>query len=816
MGKASPVITNFNAGELSPMITGRVDFEKYPNGAELMQNFMPTIQGPAVRRAGTRFVAEVKDSDKRVYLQRFEFSVDQAYILEFGPEYIRFFTNNGQLVSGMTPVEVETPYVEADLFAYDGTFRLQFAQSADILYIVHPDYAPRVLKRTSTTTFVLDEFDYIGGPFYQQNITDTQVYASAPTDSVNLRATTGIFTAGLVGSYFRLEQRSVTDVKAWEPGKTITQGSERRSDGKNYTALNGATTGANRPIHTEGAIFDGDLGVQWEFTDPGYGYVRIKSVASQPAAATINVTGTVSSTGVPGGLVRLTVIGHPFLDGDAALIENVGGTTESNGSWFINLVDPNTIELAGSTFTNAYTSGGTAKTVPGAYAVATVIDRLPSNTIGRTKGTTRWSYGAWSEANGYPSSVSFFRERLCFARGQQLWMSVSSAFDDFSARDFGTITADMSISLTIASGEINDIRWMVPDRKLIAGTAGGEFIIGELTNGDPIGPGNVKVELQSSFGSRSIVPVKNGGQTLFVQRNGRRVREIGYNFSSDAFEANDATVLSEHITFSGVIDMDFQQDPYSIVWMTKTDGALVGFTWDNEQNVKSWHRHPTDGLVESVAVIPSPTLDRDEVWMSVKRTIDGVDYRYIEYMERPWQRGDALSSMFYVDSGLTYNGAAATVISGLDHLEGETVDILADGSPHPQRVVTSGTVTLQREASVVNIGLPVPCKVKSMRMEAGSQDGTAQGKTKRIHKLVLRFLDSLGGEVGPAPDMLELLEFRTPRDQMNQPVPLFTGDKVITWPHAYDLDGYFYYQNTQPVAVTLVAVMPQIFTQDAR
>jgi hypothetical protein len=183
---------------------------------------------------------------------------------------------------------------------------------------------------------------------------------------------------------------------------------------------------------------------------------------------------------------------------------------------------------------------------------------------------------------------------------------------------------------------------------------------------------------------------------------------------------------------------------------------------------------------------------------------------------RPWREGDAQSSQFYLDSGLTYSGAPATTISGLGHLEGQTVDILSDGAPHPQRVVTGGAITLQRSASVVQVGLPCPCFYRSMRIDSGAQDGTAQGKTKRIHKAVLRFLNTGGGSYGGSENALDDLQFRTAADPMGAAVPLFTGDKVVSWPDGYNTDAYMIYTNTQPTAATLVALMPQVQTQDAR
>jgi hypothetical protein len=744
MARAAPAQVAFNSGELSRSLDARTDYTKYPSGCSVMRNFIPTVQGPAKRRGGTRFIAAVKDNSKRVYLQRFEYSVDQAYILEFGDTYIRFYTwDTSTLVRGRlesppgTPVEVVTPYTQADLYNIDGTCKLRFAQSGDFLYIAHPSYQTRILKRTSATTFTLTTFETVGGPFKDVDPDQTiTVWASAQTGAgITLTASSAIFLAGHVGSLFYLEQKNVQSITAWEPGKVIALGQRRRSDAKTYEALNAATTGASRPVHNFGAQFDGDTGVQWQFRDPGYGYVRITAI---------------------GG----------------------GGTT----------------------------------------ATADVIDRLPADVVGAPNATTRWAHGAWSAVEGWPTDIAFFRERLWLARNQTLWASVSAGFDDFSRLNFGQVTDDMAITLTIASGTLNKIQWLIADKELIAGTAGNEFIIGEYSNGSPIAPGNVRVRTQSQYGSRGIVPCQAGQSVLFVQRAGLKLREIAYDEVS-GYQSMDVTVDADHITQSGIPDLDYAQEPDPLVWAARADGKLVSMTWSTEQRVRGWHRHPIGGpvgtAVESVATMPAAEGDRNEVWMVVKRTINGVTKRYVEYMDRPWQEGDEQKTQLYMDSALTYSGAATTTISGLTHLEGQVVDILTNGAPHPQRTVSGGLITLQAAYTYVNVGLPAPCQLKTMRMEAGSADGTAQGKTKRMHKMTFRFLNTGGGKGGPDDDHMEWIMFGQGAP-MDQPVPLFTGDRLMDWPKGYETDAYVQYINDQPMAVTLEGIYPVLVTQDAR
>lgn len=725
------------------MVGGRVGFEKYPNGCSILENFIPTTQGPNVRRGGFHFAGEAKDMTRPVLLVPFEYSVDQAYMLEFGHLYVRFYTwdaitkQRGLLeVSPGVPVEVATPYTSASLFRADGTPRLRFTQSGDFLYLAHPDFQQRILKRLTATSFSLVLFEAKGGPWQALNDTATTVYASAETGSVTLTASADIFTAAHVGALFQMESRDVNTIPAWEVNKPITVGARRRSDGKTYEALNAATTGTNRPVHTEGALIDGDTGVQWQYRDTGYGYAQITSVTS----------GTIAS--------------------------------------------------------------------------ATVVDRLPSQVVGSTLASTRWAFSEWSAAGGWPSDVAFYRERLWFGRGRVVWSSVSADFTDFASRSFGEVTADMGIRVELASGKINDLQWLTPDKDLIVGTAGGEFAIGELSNGEPLGPANKRSRLISSFGSRAIPPIKNAESVLFVDRSGLKARESYYDFTADGYKSADTTVLAEHITRTGATQMAFAADPDQVVWLTRTDGQLIGFTWNNEQSVRGWHRHPIggDGFVESIAVMPAAEGDRSELWAVVKRTINGVTKRYVEFMERPFREGDAQSSQFYVDSGLTYEGAATMSIAGLGHLEGCTVSVLADGAPHPNVVVTGGTIALQLATQVAQIGLPCPARYRSMRLEAAAQDGTAQGKTKRIHKLVLRLLNTGGGKYGALKPGLPMdaLLLRSSSDRMDQPVPLFSGDKVVSWPEGYNTEAYVGFEIDQPVAATIVAIMPQIMTSDAR
>lgn len=295
--KTAPIITSFNGGELSPLLGGRVDVAKYAIGCKVMEGFIPLTQGPATTRPGFVLVEEVKTSTARTWFVRFEFSEDDAYMIEVGHLYMRFYALRGQVLLAGVPYEIVTPFVGTDLTNTDGTFALRSVGTGDEIYLVHPKYPPQLLSRHSATNWTIAPVAFAPPPFGVQNITTTTVYASAATGVVLLVASAAVWTAADVNTYFYLGERDVRDVQLWEVGKAITAGAIRRSNGINYQALSTATTGAVKPTHTSGATYDGDGAVQWQFLDPGYGWVKITAFTDST-----HVAGTVVSE-IPTGAV---------------------------------------------------------------------------------------------------------------------------------------------------------------------------------------------------------------------------------------------------------------------------------------------------------------------------------------------------------------------------------------------------------------------------------------------------------------------------------------------------------------------------------
>ena len=688
MPKASPALSAFNAGEWSPLLEGRQDLAKYLIALRRMRNFYPKVQGPAIRRPGTRYVATVKDSSNKVRLLPFEFSVEQAYIIEAGDMYFRFYRNNGRIEIGGVPVEISSPYSEAQLP------KLRFVQSADVLYLFHPDLLPQKLSRTSHVDWSLDPLIPLDGPYLPTNTTSTTITPSATTGTITLTAS--------------------------------------------------AIAGIN-----DGTGFKG--------TDVGR-LVRIKS-------------------GSTWGWARIT-----------------------------------------------------------AWTSTTQVSASVQATLAGTSATKEWRLGLWSETTKYPAVGTFFEDRLALGGvskyPQRMDLSRTGDYENFAPTDpDGTVVSDHALAFTLNANNVNAIRWLLDDEKaLMIGTVGGEWPLRAANLNEALDAANPPQAKRSTvFGSADVTPIKAGNGILFVQRAGRKLMELAYSFEDDGFRAADLTELAEHITTGGVVEIAYQKEPDSIVWAVRDDGALLGMTYRREQDVVGWHQHVlggrsdvngTQALVESIAVIPAADGSRDELWLIVRRRINGQSVRYVEYMEAPLPDDGAQADAFYVDSGLTgiFEVPDAT-LSNLDHLEGETVQILADGASHPDRVVADGKIVLDRAATVVQAGLSYDhlSELQTLNLEAGAGDGTAQGKTKRITNCTIRFHRSLGAKVGPEEDTLDPvadLMFRDASTPMGTPNSLFTGDSFVAWPGGYDTEARVTIVPVGAFPCTVIAIYPQLITQD--
>jgi hypothetical protein len=762
MAKASAALSNFTAGQLSPRLDGRTDLSKYFNGCKKLQNFVIHPHGGASRRPGSIHIAEVKNSSHGCRLIPFEFNVTQAYVLEFGDQYFRIYKDGGQIVSSGSAVEVATPYAHTELS------QLKFTQSADVMYIVHPSHAPRKITRTSHTAWSISEVDFTRGPMQDPNTSTTTLTASARTGSVTITASASTFASTDVGRLVKLHD-GYAKITAYSSATSVTATVQENESG--VSELAPSYTATTIAFH-EGDPSSTGLEHNDRITDSAANFV------DQGFKANTKVTISGASNG---GNNKST----------AVLIVQVTADTI--------LFSPSVDFVA--------ESAGQSVTINGALTA-----------------DSNFSLGAFSATTGYPAATAFFEQRLVFAntstQPQTIFFSVGGDFENFTA---GT-DSDDALTYTIGSNQVNVIRYLSSGRSLIVGTSGGEFAVTASGSSEPLTPTNAQIKRQASYGSADIQPVSVGNVTLFVQRARRKLRELVYDYNSDSYLAPDLTLLAEDITASGIKEISYMQEPDNIVWCVLNNGKLVGMTYRREEQVVAWHEHLLGGsstvssvsysygFVESVATIPG-AIDEDSVYLVVNRTIGGATKRYIEYLNF-FNFGDNVLDAYFVDSGLSYTGSSTSSLSGLSHLEGQTVTISANGAAHPTKTVSSGAISLDRATTSAYVGLGYSSVLQTMRLDVGGQEGTSQGKTKRIHDITLRFFRTIGAKVGSSESLVDLIPFRSSADEMDQAINLFTGDKEVEFRGGYDSDGFVVIVQDNAMPLTILAIFPRLQTFD--
>jgi len=409
----------------------------------------------------------------------------------------------------------------------------------------------------------------------------------------------------------------------------------------------------------------------------------------------------------------------------------------------------------------------------------------------------------FSGAGEYPSAVSYFEQRRVFAgtvnKPQNLWMTRSGTESNLSYSI--PVRDDDRIAFRVAAREANVIRHVVPLSTLVLLTSAAEWRVTSL-NTDAITPTSVSVRPQSYVGANNAQPVIVNNNLIYSAARGGHVRELAYNWQANGYITGDLSLRAPHL-FDGldILDMAYSKAPEPVCWFVSSSGKLLGLTYVPEQQVGAWHQHDTDGVFESICAIAEGAEDR--LYAVVQRTVGGVTKRYVERMAP--RLFAAQADAFFVDSGLTYRGAAATTISGLSHLEGKTVSILADGAVHPQRVVTGGAIALDNEASVVTVGLPIQADIQTLPPAMGVDQAYGMGRTKNANKVVLRVNRSGGIFVGPSADRLTEAKQRT-TEPYGTPPALKSDEVEAVMTPSWGEHGQIYVRQNDPLPLALVSI----------
>ena len=643
-------------------------------------------------------------------------------------------------------VELATPYKEADLK------KLRFVQSVDVLYICSGDYPVKKLARYADTDWRIMDIAWAMPAFGDLNKDeDNKLTPSAKSGSITLTATKDTFTADMVGDWIKIAQ--------FVSGTSVH-----------------CTGGTSEPVY---------IGETWKVITHGTWAGSVEVQVSQDGGRTWlqerRYTGNNDYNPTESGTVE-----------DYCLMRLVVSTTSGTCSADLSAYP--------------YTHEGYAQIE--SVQSATQVTATVKKDLGDLSPTADWYLSAWSKTNGHPYCASFFQDRLCFggnaAYPQRLWMSRTGDYENFSVdKEEGTVTDDSAVTANLLSLKSYKIHHMDAANDLIIYTEGNEW---SIDGSSTVTPSDITPRNQQNNGCADVLPVRVNNRLIYVQRRGSIVRDMGYSYDSDSYTGMDLTILAKHLIKNRELTAAcFAQEPDSCIYFVRDDGVLLCLAYIMEQKVYAWSHIITDGRIE--AVTSCQQGNNDVVYVIARRTINGQTERYIERQDTDH---DSSCQQDYVmmDSAVHYKlSEAATHITGLEHLEGKTVHVLADGYLYEALTVTGGAVDIAEAAKDIIIGLPYTMIIEQPNFETQMRDGSAQGREKTISFVILRLLNSFGGEIGPNSSVMNDIIYDVDEMELGQNI-LFSGDKKVTLASGgFNVDGRVYIRHDKPYPFTLSAII---------
>lgn len=768
MAELHTIQPSFTRGELSPSMYARVDTAHYGVGCKTMENFFVHPQGGASNIAGTKYIATAKSSTGAVRLIPFEYSTTTSYVLEFSDKKMRVIKDGALVMDGESPYELTTTYAEDDLFD------IKYTQSADVMFITCAGYPPREIARLADNSWTITDFAFKNGPFLNENVDATTLTLSAYESSTGLYGETvtvtssaSLFAAGDVGRWIKIRYIAEAEV--------ITASNEDPPPGgwtKGPWSVNGKFELKYRYNESSGD----DMELQYS-VDGGTTWSTYEVL--------FNTTTYITVTGE---------LRREDYNNVTPQIRFYTPTDKMRFYWKIRQLREDAVGyLQITTFTSATS------------VRAKVMKDIPFLGVA----TAMWSLGAWGAVPGYPETVMFYQDRLAFANTATNRLRIDlSKTGDYNNFDVSIeVQDDDAITVPLPARSVNAINSIIPMREMLCFTSGGVWSVSAGSSSDAITPSSIKTAHETSFRAGKIDPVVIGNVVFYLQRFSNKVQSLAFSDTVYGYDGIDMSVMSEHL-FDGhsIVDWDYQQDPHSIIWSVRDDGVVLGFSFLKEHQVQAWYRRPLadGGIAESICVIPG-TLD-DEVYLVVKRTVNGSVVKYIERLEV--RECSDLEDAWFVDCGALFEAeVATTTVTGLGHLVGKSVSGVADGVAFSGKTVSAeGTITLATAANKVIAGLPYNANLETLNIEFQTNTGTAQARKKRVGEVVLRMKDSKGGYVGP--DSSHLMPLKYPA---NATYP-YTGDVRVTMNSAFNEEGRIYVRQTEPYPITILGVLPVVST----
>jgi hypothetical protein len=789
--------------------------------------------------------------------------VTTKFILEFGEYYVRFWSNDLQVETAPdTPLEVVTPYAEADLY------EIQIRAVNDIVYVVHPDHPVASLTRLADDNWTYAE-TALDLPFVDPDVdpTDVTLTPSATTGNITITASGNVFNSDYVGSELRLEylqdgystsfsDKNITaEAGAWDPLSSYTTGDRistpfsvapnRRyywTVSKDWTPT--AWSGASVSYVVDAVV-----------TYNGFAYVCIQahtSTATTPDVATwywkaVTINGLNNPANFPQfhdqGVVVLyprTVSGQWNLkttgnwNGIWAIQRSIdGGTTwntikilaSDNDSNYLVEEDENgqevQIRVLGyaeswtQTQAQAVAFNVLSATVYGraevtAYNSATSVDATVIDNMPETSASIAWKESAFSPRQGYPRSIALFDNRLLLAgtkkKPQAFFYSGINEYENF----LGGTLADSPFFVETLSDDQSAVQWLSAQRELFVGTASLEGILLTRKQDEAQSAENLPiVRWNEAMGSahRAALPMRDS--LMVLQRGRTTLNMLSYSLERDGYTGEEVSLLCPHLFESGVQQMAHIREPYTGAFTVNEDGTMCHLIYEPKLQVTGWCKFTTkNGAFESVQVLPS-TTDEDDVWVSVKRTINGVTKRHIERFttsNRAKQRASDIDNVWYVDAGVKVTGTDLTSVTGLDHLEGETICVLADGIKG-EYTVSSGAITLSTPADTVIAGLPLTSEFEPLDIETGQ----SASMRKQLYQSKLMLYKSLGGSIASDGEDYQDLIYHTAGETMDESIPLKDGYMEVFHESSHSRQKWWRIKHDEPYPFTLQAVV-QSFT----
>jgi len=751
------------------------------------------------------------------------------------------FVDNVEFIDNAA-LELVSPYATADLED------LRYFQAADVVYVCHPDYAVRKIERRGHRSWSIVQAFFTDGPYLETHNGDDLATMQLVSNS--------LFENGMIG---------------WTDNST-GDGFVVFNEAGKFAELDPGTTGGTGVaiLRTSATVVTSKKHVA-HILVVAAGPVTVKLGSAAGGTQYINTTqypGWSSYEFTTSGTTLHAEFSHNDYDKGRAGIGGFQVYSEDH-SLLEASATTGSVTLTALGF-SPFTSADVGRLIrmewPGqeagygvitAYSSSTSVTLFVLRALASTAPTESWRFGAWGGDQGYPKVVGFYDGRSVFANTEakpnSLWMSQSGQIENMRLDSFseGDLTAqdDDAISVTLRSTKINPIFWVSGQKNLMVGTAGGQWVI--RSSGAVVTPSDISTKQHAAVPCADTKNIEINQTILFADRARREVHDLGFSLEEDSFLATDLTILSDHMFTSKLEEMVYQRNPYSIIWCRREDGRMASLSYNKQHQVLGWSQTVIggsfgsgDAVVESVAVIPGANDDtqthtsdeRNELWMIVKRTINGSTKRYIEFMEyffdgplredydteAEWQAAmrTQQEDAFYVDCGLTYDGSATSVITGLDHLEGQTVRILADGKIHPTRIVSSGSISLNEQVTKAQVGLGYKSRYESLKLAPPNMEGgSGVGKVKIISEVGIILLDATTFDVttveydeeqGRRQHTLYSQEFLRDYMDRDDAIPLFSGEIAPSTDGVWSRDSRIYIECEQPLPLTVLGLAPRM------